>query len=120
MFAYLLKSSALSKVVPFSWTLLLNRIPTCDNLALRNALSLDASTGCVLCGSGVETSTHIFLHCGVTSIVWSKILLWLELNFITLNNLFVHLKLWSEIEATKKGLLVDLACRYLGHLEGKK
>jgi len=24
------------------------------------------------------------------------------------------------MEATKKGSLVDLACRYLGHLEGKK
>lgn len=92
VFAYLWKSSAPSKVVAFSWTLLLDQIPTCDNLALRNALSLDASTSCVLCVSGVETSNYIFLHCGVTSIMWSKILLWLELNFITPNNLSVHLK----------------------------
>jgi len=38
VFDYLWKSPAPSKLVAFYWTLLLNRMPTRKNLAVRNAL----------------------------------------------------------------------------------
>jgi len=48
------KSLAPSKVLAFSWKLL-DRIPSHANLALRNVLSPDLPTSCVLCGRHEET-----------------------------------------------------------------
>jgi len=92
--------------VAFSWSLLVDRIPTRDNLALRHILAPDASSLCVLCGRWPETSNHLFLHCEVSSLIWRGILNWLEINFITPHNLFVHFECWnSEVNSKrlKKG-----------------
>lgn len=48
MFSHVWKSSAPSKVVAFSWKLLLNRIPTRVNLELRNALYPEVSSLCIV------------------------------------------------------------------------
>jgi len=48
VFSLILKSLTPSKVVAFSWSLLLDRIPTRDNLALRHILDSDASHLCLL------------------------------------------------------------------------
>ena len=63
VFEAIWKSPTPTKVVAFSWQLLHNRIPTRLNLARRNALPLESSTTCVLCGRGEESSSHLFLHC---------------------------------------------------------
>lgn len=96
VFALLWKSPAPSKVVAFSWSLLLGRIPTKDNLALRHILDPEASLLCALCGRRVETPTHLFLHCEVSSLIWRRILNWLEINFITPNDLFVQFECWTN------------------------
>jgi hypothetical protein len=74
IFSLLWKSPAPSKVVAFLWYLLLDRIPTRANLDIRHILDPDSSLLCVLCGRYVETSTHLFLHCDVTSLIWRGIL----------------------------------------------
>lgn len=68
-FSLLWKSSAPSKPVAFYWSLLLDRIPTRKSLAIRHILDPGASLLCVLCGREVETSTHLFLHCDVSSLI---------------------------------------------------
>jgi hypothetical protein len=88
-------------VVAFSWSLLLDRIPTRSNLAIRNILHPDSSLLCVLCDRMVETLTHLFLHCEVTARIWCGVSNWLELNFITPPNLFVHFECWNS-EVTSK------------------
>jgi len=50
----------------------------------------------------VETLNQLFLFCSVVSIVRRKVITWLDLNFITLNNLFVHLMRWSNRVRSKK------------------
>jgi hypothetical protein len=90
------KSPAPSKVVAFSWKLLLNRIPSRANLALRNVLGPDSSTTCVLCGCQVETSLHLFLHCSVAARVWDMVARWLDFSFITPPTLFIHFLCWSD------------------------
>lgn len=55
-----------------------------------------------LCGSGEETSSHIFLHCEVMLRVWEKVLQWLNFNFFIPPNLFVHFECCSSEVWNKK------------------
>jgi hypothetical protein len=110
VFSSLWRSPAPSKVVAFSWTLLLDRIPTRDNLALRHILDPGASLLCALCGKKVETSIHLFLHCEVSSLIWRRILDWLGINFITPHNLLVQFECWNyEVVSRRlgKGFLLE-------------
>lgn len=72
MFEKLWKSPALSKVVAFAWKVLLNRVPTKVNLALRNVLAPEESNVCVMCNMGEESSLHLFFHCDLASSTWRK------------------------------------------------
>jgi hypothetical protein len=55
------KSVASSKVVAFTWQLLLDRIPTKNNLILRG-IAYDSGTVCPLCNGYNESSIHLFFH----------------------------------------------------------
>jgi len=94
VFQDLWKTPALSKVSALVWRVLLNRIPTKDNLALRNVLPPEESTMCVMCASAEESSLHLLLHCYVASSVWLRLMSWLDAYFITPPNLFIHWKCW--------------------------
>jgi hypothetical protein len=96
LFRYLWKSSASSKVVSFSWPLLLDCIPTRVNLMFRRVLNVDAAVNFVFCGGLEETSTHLFLHCDFISKVWLKVLNWLQIMMVTPPNLLVHFLCWSN------------------------
>ena len=95
MYDNLWKSLALSKVVAFFWMVLIDRIPMRSNLALRRVLPPEEPCSRVLCGQGEETTTHIFLHCEVASLIWRKVLNWLGVNFITPQNMFTHFACWN-------------------------
>jgi hypothetical protein len=84
------KSLAPSKVVAFSWALLLDRIPTRVNLAFQHILNQEVPLTCVLCGQTEESSIHLFLHCKVVSKIWRGVLNWQDMNFITPQNLYVQ------------------------------
>jgi len=71
------KSPAPSKVVAFSWKLLLNRVPTRDNLRLRKVLLAEVPNSCVLCDREVESALHLFLHCDIAREVWLAVMRWL-------------------------------------------
>jgi len=101
VFSLIWKSPTPSKVVAFSWSLLLDRIPTRVNLAIHNILEPDSSLLCVLCERHVESSTHLFLHCNVSALIWCGVLNWLEFNFITPPNIFTHFECWNG-EANSK------------------
>lgn len=69
VFENLWKSPTPSKVVALAWKVLINRVPTKVNLALRNVLNPEESTSCVMCNGVEESSTHLFLHrvwCGLS------------------------------------------------------
>ena len=96
IFKVLWKSATPSKVIAFSFALLLDRIPTRSNLLMRNVLPSGGPVTCVWCNVEVETSNHVFLHCEAVKVVWIKICLWLELSFISLSNLFSHIEGWRN------------------------
>jgi hypothetical protein len=75
-FKFIWKSGVPSKVSALSWQLLLNKIPTRDNLRRRNVLSLEESN-CVFCDENVESASHLFLHCRYTADVWYALTRWL-------------------------------------------
>jgi hypothetical protein len=73
-------SFAPTKVVIFSWQLLLQKLPTCYNLARRWVLLSPAQRLCVWCGSEVETEVHLFMTCPVAVEVWTAMYSWFGLH----------------------------------------
>jgi hypothetical protein len=102
VFALLWKCPAPSKVVALAWRVLLNRIPTKENLSLRNVLGPGVHLGCGMCNRIGESALHLFLHCKVANAVWLKLMRWLDCLFITPPNLFVHWECWHGWERDKK------------------
>lgn len=95
VFGNIWKVGVPSKVTAFVWKALLDRIPTRLNLEIRHCLPPDIGTNCVWCEVGVETTSHIFLHCDLVRNVWMKLMEWLDFNFIMPPNLFIHWECWS-------------------------
>lgn len=83
-------------MLAFSWTLLLDRIPTKVNLAKRRIMGMEDSKRCVFCDGEDESAVHLFLHCAFTSKVWREVMGWLNFNFIIPPNLFTHALCWSR------------------------
>ena len=96
------KTDAPSKVMAFSWKLLLNRIPSKDNLSSRRVILPESSLDCVLCDREVESAIHLFLHCEVAMKVWDRVMRWLGLNFLTPPNLFILWENWGGASNNKK------------------
>lgn len=77
VFKVLWKCKAPSKVLAFTWQVLLDRIPTIANLMKRGInLSLEEQV-CVLCNATVEDSDHLFISFNFTKIMWGKVNSWL-------------------------------------------
>ncbi|WJX67429.1 hypothetical protein P8452_51895 [Trifolium repens] len=76
VFKFIWKSGVPSKVSALSWQVLLDRVPTRDNLRSRGIITaVDAR--CPLCNDDVETATHLFLQCRYATGIWFAILRWL-------------------------------------------
>ncbi|XP_024642219.1 uncharacterized protein [Medicago truncatula] len=67
------RSKTPGKVLAFSWTFLLDRIPIKVNLAKRRLLATYDPKRCVFCDREVESVVHLFLHCEVVSKVWREV-----------------------------------------------
>lgn len=101
VYSYIWKGKAPSRVIAFSWKLLL-RISTKHNLLICNVLSLEISVSCVFCESERKNDSHIFFVYDVTSRVWRFGMCWLEFMFIMSPNLFVHFECWTGIVTNEK------------------
>ena len=102
IFLEIWRCKAPTKVLAFSWTLLLDRIPSKINLANRSLLRADESKRCVFCDEREESAIHLFLHCSWVSKVWREVMRWLNFNIITPPNLFLHALGWSREVSSKK------------------
>jgi hypothetical protein len=76
VFKYIWKSAVPSKVSGFAWQLLLDRIPTRENLCKRGLLHGEENVS-PLCCEEEETARHIFLHCRFAAAVWYALNRWL-------------------------------------------
>jgi hypothetical protein len=102
VFGKIWKSAAPSKVCAFSWQLLLQRIPTRDNLRIRG-VNVEANMGCPLCGNHEETEIHLFLHCNVAATVWYRICRWLSQVVVIPPNLMNSFAVLIGCGVGKKG-----------------
>lgn len=102
VFGNIWKSLAPSKVVAFSWKLLLDRIPTKVNLSYRSVLPPEASLNCVLCNGNLEVTNHLFIHCEFAQGVWAGLFSWLGISFLSPPNLFIHWECWNGSATNKK------------------
>ncbi|XP_071692876.1 uncharacterized protein [Rutidosis leptorrhynchoides] len=66
------------KVNVFNWRLRINRLPTKENLALRN-IDLP-NLRCDLCNTSSENENHLFALCSISSLIWHRIQLWIGLS----------------------------------------
>jgi hypothetical protein len=80
--SHIWESPAPSKIIAFSWQLLLDRIPTRTNLEKRGMLPVGAPWECLGCVGMCENSTHLFLHCPCVMWVWGEIFKWLGISII--------------------------------------
>lgn len=71
-----------SKVLAFSWQLLLDRLPSRVNLFIRQVILDPSQCVCVLCGLEQKSALHLFLLCPFTRRVWDYVYTWLGFNFV--------------------------------------
>jgi hypothetical protein len=74
------KAKAEPKCHFFAWTLLHKRILTADNLQKRG---WPCNPICCLCNSAPETILHLCKDCPFSREVWSKVLSWANLTFLS-------------------------------------
>jgi hypothetical protein len=106
VFSNVWRCAAPSKVCSFSWQLLLERIPTKDNLWKRRMLLVE-NLSCVFCDLDLETPTHLFLHCSCVSQVWHGIMNWIGVVLISPPNLDISLAMFvgcAKNKAIREGL----------------
>ena len=75
VFRTLWKTKAFPKALVTAWRILLDRIPTCQNLMVRG-ITVNSPL-CVLCNQSVETVQHLFLDCTFAYCVWTSCSIWI-------------------------------------------
>jgi hypothetical protein len=66
------KSKVPLRVAFFTWTAVLGKLPTIDNLRKRNMVIVNR---CCLCKNAAESIDHLFLHCILAKDLWDSVLL---------------------------------------------
>ncbi|MCI35511.1 hypothetical protein A2U01_0056732, partial [Trifolium medium] len=72
LLAMVWKSIAPSKVLVFTWQLLQDRVPTCQNLFRHRVIVDTMGVSCVFCGNTSESGSHFFITCAFAPAVWYK------------------------------------------------
>jgi hypothetical protein len=103
------ESTTPSKVIAFSWQLLLDRIPTRNNLEGRGIVMVEEPWECVGCVGSVETSSHLFLLCPSALKVWREIFYWVGVDMAfspSLGALFEDFKASARNAKLRRGYVL--------------
>jgi len=77
------------KVSILVWRLLRNMLPTKENL-LQQGILLLTDDMCVAGCDDIESTTHLFLHCNIFSVLWSNVRTWLGIYSVPSGDLRHH------------------------------
>lgn len=88
-----------SKVTCLIWRVMLDRLPTKDNLRMRNIILEESDLLCPLCNYHRESAQHLFISCLLVSSIWYEYYGWTSSDFVivVLKNLSIHFWLHSTI-----------------------
>ncbi|XP_058759850.1 uncharacterized protein LOC131633146 [Vicia villosa] len=78
--SYLWKCNAPSRILFFGWRFILDRIATRDQLVRRGILREGNDSLCALCLLEEESIEHLSYSCRVTSSIWRRVYMWLDLS----------------------------------------
>ncbi|KHN01944.1 hypothetical protein glysoja_046083, partial [Glycine soja] len=104
-----------SKVLVFSWRLLLNRLPTHDQLLRRRILVQDQHQSCVFCRPQSEDKNLLILHCPVFNQIWNSVLNWIGVADVLpadISHLYAHMGviLWSCRNRKRRSVFWHVTC----------
>ncbi|XP_058734229.1 uncharacterized protein LOC131605960 [Vicia villosa] len=77
--SHLWKCLAPSRILFFGWRFILDRIATRDQLVRRGILQEGNDSLCALCLLEEESIEHLSYYCRVTSSIWRRVYMWLDL-----------------------------------------
>src|ERR1044072_7338595 len=70
VFGALWECNVPSNIAVFGWRLLLDRLPTKDNLRKRSIIQLGEDCLCPICGTSEESRDHLMLRCHKVQQIW--------------------------------------------------
>ncbi|XP_058774290.1 uncharacterized protein LOC131648556 [Vicia villosa] len=77
---YIWAAQVPSKLKIFCWRVILDRLPTRNQLIRRGIIANNHEAMCVFCGLYVEEPDHIFNFCSELRVMWDKIMRWLDFD----------------------------------------
>lgn len=79
-----------TKVQIFVWKMMLNRLPTRDNLERRGIINNVHELCCVLCFEENETANHLFCNCRMSQAVWTAVMQWIGVQLLEEDEIPAH------------------------------
>ncbi|XP_058776563.1 uncharacterized protein LOC131650876 [Vicia villosa] len=64
------------KIKVFAWRAFIDRLPTRDQLLNRGVVTVTCPD-CVMCGSFLESSSHLFFYCQEVKVIWKHVFFWI-------------------------------------------
>lgn len=90
IFARFWRSKVSSMVLAFSWRLMLDRLPTREQLLHRNIIFEKFGSSCVFCFAHLETANHLFFSCSRVYGVWLAVYQQLGVSCVLHNEVVPH------------------------------
>lgn len=101
-FCSLWNSSTPFSVKGFSWRCFFNRLPTKKNLRSRCVILPNKYFVCSLCKVVEDNLENLFFMCNVVSVVWRKIIDWLNIATSDNGSAWEHFASWSCCRKNKE------------------
>lgn len=110
-------SWALSRVIVFSWQLLLNKFYYRENLFSVRSFWIHMGVCCCFCGALVESESHLFITCQVVLTLWYMIFRWLGWFFVILKDIMSLFEISYLRRVSQSWYDYSLACGGMVYLE---
>ncbi|XP_028051231.1 uncharacterized protein LOC114255885 [Camellia sinensis] len=115
---FLWKNAAPPKAQFFSWLAWKGRIKTVEFMHRIGALPINVSSLCVFCKAEVETINHVLLLCPLVWKLWSELISWWEVQWVTPRSVVVLLDWWSDFAQMVERLKVRIALWVKSNVKG--
>lgn len=99
---FLWKNAAPPKAQFFSWLAWKGRLKTTEFMQRIGAIPVTVNPLCVFCKVEVETINHVLLLCPLIWKLWSELVNWWEVQWVTPGSVVSLLNWWSGMKLRKK------------------